>query len=47
VKSASWRGISEEAPDAYKDVDEVARVSAEAGIGRLIARLKPFGVIKG
>lgn len=47
VKAASWRGISEEAPGAYKDVDEVARVSAEAGIGKLIVRLKPFGVIKG
>lgn len=47
IKSASWRGISEEAPGAYKDVDEVVRVAAEAGIGRLVVRLKPFGVIKG
>lgn len=47
VKSASWRGISEEAPGAYKNVDEVAQVSQTAGIGRMVARLKPFGVIKG
>lgn len=47
IKSTSWRGISEEAPGAYKDVDEVVRVAAEAGIGRLVVRLKPFGVIKG
>lgn len=47
VKAASWRGISEEAPDAYKDVDEVARVCEQTGIGRIVVRLKPLGVIKG
>ncbi|HII16863.1 TPA: RtcB family protein [Candidatus Woesearchaeota archaeon] len=47
VKAASFRGVSEEAPKAYKDVDEVVRVSDEAGIGRLVAQLMPMGVIKG
>ncbi|MBR9690179.1 RtcB family protein, partial [Candidatus Woesearchaeota archaeon] len=47
VKSASWKGIAEEAPGAYKDIDEVVKVSHEAGIGKLVARVKPFGVIKG
>ncbi len=47
VKAASWKGISEEAPGAYKDIDEVAKVSHEAGIGDLIVRLKPLGVVKG
>ncbi len=47
VKAASWEGISEEAPGAYKDIDEVARVSHEAGIGKLVARLTPCGVTKG
>lgn len=47
VKAASWKGISEEAPGAYKDIDEVAKVSHEAGIGDLVARLKPIGVVKG
>jgi tRNA-splicing ligase RtcB len=47
VRSASWRGISEEAPQAYKDVDEVVKVSHEAGIGELVARLTPIGVVKG
>lgn len=47
VKAASMRGISEEAPKAYKDVDEVVKVSHKAGIGKLVARLKPLGVIKG
>jgi len=47
IKSASFRGIVEEAPGAYKDVDEVVKVSDALGIGKLVARLKPMGVIKG
>jgi len=47
VKSASKMGIVEEAPGAYKDIDEVARVSHDAGIGNLVARLVPLGVVKG
>lgn len=47
VKAASWKGISEEAPGAYKDVDEVVQVSHNAGIGNLVVRLKPLGVVKG
>ena len=47
IKAASWKGISEEAPGAYKDVDEVVQVSHDAGIGNLVVRLKPLGVVKG
>ncbi|MFH1649632.1 MAG: RtcB family protein [Candidatus Woesearchaeota archaeon] len=47
IKSASWRGISEEAPKAYKDVDEVVKVSHDAGIAELVARMVPLGVVKG
>jgi tRNA-splicing ligase RtcB len=47
VRSASWKGIAEEAPGVYKDIDEVAKVSHEAGIGNLVARLIPVGVVKG
>ncbi|OVE74798.1 RNA-splicing ligase RtcB [archaeon D22] len=47
IKSASRKGIVEEAPQAYKDVDEVVKVSHDAGIGVLVAKVKPFGVIKG
>ncbi len=47
VKSYSRKGMIEEAPEAYKDIDEVARVSDELGIGMLVARLKPLAVIKG
>ena len=39
--------LSEEAPDAYKDVDEVIRLTAEAGLARPVARLRPIAVIKG
>ena len=39
--------LSEEAPDAYKDVDEVIRLTSDAGLARPVARLKPFCVIKG
>jgi len=45
--SGSRKGILEEAPEAYKDIDEVARVSDELGIGQLVARLKPLAVVKG
>ncbi|MBU2523124.1 MAG: RtcB family protein [Nanoarchaeota archaeon] len=47
IKSASWKGIAEEAPGAYKDIEEVAEVSHQLGIGNKVARLKPIGVIKG
>ncbi|MCK5043061.1 MAG: RtcB family protein, partial [Candidatus Aenigmarchaeota archaeon] len=47
VRAASWKGISEEAPGVYKDVDEVVRVSDAAGIGKLVAKVRPMGVLKG
>ncbi|MBN1275811.1 RtcB family protein [Candidatus Woesearchaeota archaeon] len=47
VKAASLRGISEEAPGAYKDVSEVVKVSHDAGIGNLVVKVVPLGVIKG
>ena len=47
LQSASWKGIAEEASEAYKDVDEVVRVSHEVGIGGMVARLVPVGVMKG
>lgn len=47
LRSTSWRGVAEEASQAYKDVDEVVRVSHEAGIGRLVAKVVPVGVMKG
>jgi tRNA-splicing ligase RtcB len=47
IKAASKMGVVEEAPGAYKDIDEVVKVSHEAGIGNIVARLKPMGVVKG
>jgi tRNA-splicing ligase RtcB (3'-phosphate/5'-hydroxy nucleic acid ligase) len=47
VKSASMRGIAEESPGVYKDIDEVVRVSNALGIGNLVVKVKPLGVIKG
>jgi len=47
VATRSIRGLAEEAPSAYKDIDEVVRVSHEVGIGNLVARLKPIAVMKG
>ncbi len=47
VKGASWKGIAEESSGAYKDVDEVVRVSNEADIGKMVVKLKPLGVVKG
>ena len=47
VRSASKKGLVEEAPEAYKDVREVVDVVSNAGLAKKIARLKPLGVIKG
>ncbi|MEK6825684.1 MAG: RtcB family protein [Nanoarchaeota archaeon] len=47
IKAGSRKGIVEEAPAAYKDVNEVVRVSDELGIGKMVARLKPLAVVKG
>jgi tRNA-splicing ligase RtcB len=47
LRTANLRGVAEEASEAYKDVDEVVRVSDEAGLGRLVARVIPVGVMKG
>ena len=47
LKATSWRGVAEEASGAYKDVDEVVNVSHQVGLGRLVARVVPVGVMKG
>ena len=41
------KGISEEAPKAYKDIDIVADISHRIGIATKIVRLVPIGVTKG
>jgi len=47
LEAGSFRGISEEAPQAYKDIDEVVDISHKAGIGNLVVKLRPIGVVKG
>lgn len=47
LETSSMKGAVDEAPEAYKDVSEVVRVSDKLGIGKLVARLKPLGVVKG
>ncbi len=47
VRCPSNQGLAEEAPEAYKDVDRVVDVVVGAGLARRVARLRPFGVVKG
>jgi tRNA-splicing ligase RtcB len=47
VRCPSNRGLAEEAPFAYKDVERVVEVVERAGLARRIARLAPIGVVKG
>ena len=47
VRSASKKGLVEEAPGAYKDVREVVDVVHNSGLARKVARMRPLGVVKG
>jgi tRNA-splicing ligase RtcB len=47
VNAGSLAGLAEEAPEAYKDVDEVVETVHRAGIAKKVARLRPVAVIKG
>jgi len=47
VRCPSDRGLAEEAPFAYKDVERVVAVVERAGLARRVAQLVPLGVIKG
>jgi len=47
AEAASTKGLVEEAPEAYKDVDAVVGVVVQAGIAKKVARLVPVAVIKG
>lgn len=47
LQAKSRRVVSEEAPAAYKNIDEVVEITHNAGIARKIVRLRPVGVVKG
>ncbi|RDD61046.1 RtcB family protein [Ferruginivarius sediminum] len=47
IRSPSMRGVAEEAPGAYKDIDAVVEVAERAGLARRVARLTPMICVKG
>jgi tRNA-splicing ligase RtcB len=47
VRCPSNRGLAEEAPFAYKDVERVVGVVERAGLAVRVAQLAPLGVVKG
>ena len=44
---SSVKLLAEEAPYAYKDATEVVEACAGAGLSKVVARLRPVGVVKG
>src|SRR5262249_30934831 len=47
VQSLTREGLTEEKPEAYKDIESVVDVVHNVGLAARVARLKPIGVIKG
>ncbi len=47
LRKGSDEGLSEEAPQAYKDMDTVVSVVCASGLAGKVARLRPVGVVKG
>ncbi len=47
IMAASMKVIAEEAPGAYKDINQVVQVSHDLDIVEKIVRLVPIGVVKG
>src|SRR5258708_37565369 len=47
ARSQSRKGLAEEQPKAYKNVDDVVEVVDQAGLSKRVARMRPIGVIKG
>ena len=47
VRASSMKGLAEEAPLAYKDVNRVVQTVHDLGLAHKVARLEPLGVVKG
>jgi len=47
VRYKNYKGIAEEASGAYKNIDEVVKVTSDVGLAKKVARLQPLAVIKG
>ncbi len=46
-KAGNWKSFAEEAPDCYKDVEQVVDSVDKAGISPKVVRMRPMGVLKG
>jgi tRNA-splicing ligase RtcB len=47
VRAAQMSGLAEEAPEAYKDVQEIVEICEGAGLSKRVARMRPLAVLKG
>ena len=47
VRATGRDSVKEEMPEAYKNVQDVVTVCHNAGISKMVAKLKPVGCIKG
>jgi tRNA-splicing ligase RtcB len=47
IRAHSKKGIAEEAPDAYKDVNQVVDAVDKAGLAKKVALVKPMACVKG
>jgi tRNA-splicing ligase RtcB len=47
IRSRSYRGVAEEAPGAYKDVNAVVDAAEQAGLARKVVKLAPLICVKG
>ena len=47
ARAGGRESLAEEMSDAYKDVRNVVDVVEQAGLSRVVARLRPLGVVKG
>ncbi|MDR0198894.1 MAG: RtcB family protein, partial [Methanomassiliicoccaceae archaeon] len=47
LKSGTDQSVLDEAPEAYKDVDQVVAVVCDSGLTGKVAKLRPMGVVKG
>lgn len=47
VRASHMPSLAEEAPEAYKDVNEIVEICEGAGLSRKVARMRPIAVIKG
>jgi tRNA-splicing ligase RtcB (3'-phosphate/5'-hydroxy nucleic acid ligase) len=47
VRCPSNKGLAEEAPFAYKDVERVVEIVERAGLAVRVAQLRPIGIVKG